>query len=209
MQLIKQSKLFFKEGNSDKVYEIDLCALTEQEYLVNFRYGRRGAALKEGSKTPKALSLEQATRIFEQLEKEKMDKGYRSEMNVAVEIPIQNNFDFSTKEGKILQRLDDAVKGAKSFKTNWKTSRVIWKAGQLELQAAVPYIINLANKGDYFQLHAALWVLVKMKATAALPLFAALATDNRQSDNIRNIALYGGLILGQNADQQTAIEILA
>lgn len=209
MQLIKQSKLFFKENNSDKVYEIDLCALTATEYLVNFRYGRRAAALKEGTKTPTALSLEAATAIFDQIEKEKLDKGYRSEIQMEIDIPVLESQNLNPVEAKILQRLEDAAKGTKSFKTQWKISRVIWKAGQLNLQAAIPYIISLANKGDYFQLHASLWTLAKMKAVAALPLFIAFATDSRHGQNINNIALLACLTLNQGTEQQKAIQILA
>ena len=45
MRLIRQSLLWYKEGNSDKVYEIDLCEVGADKYVVNFRYGRRGAAV--------------------------------------------------------------------------------------------------------------------------------------------------------------------
>lgn len=41
MRLVKQTFLYFKEGNSDKVYEIDLCDVGNDKYVVNIRYGRR------------------------------------------------------------------------------------------------------------------------------------------------------------------------
>ena len=63
MRLVRQVSLFFKEGNSDKVYEIDLCTTGNELYVVNFRYGRRGTALKEGTKTPEAVSLQKAEGI--------------------------------------------------------------------------------------------------------------------------------------------------
>ena len=50
MRLIKQRKLYFKDGKSDKIYEVDLCEAGEGEFVVNFRYGRRGATLREGTK---------------------------------------------------------------------------------------------------------------------------------------------------------------
>ena len=76
MRLIKQSFLYFKEGNSDKVYEIDLCDVGNDKYVVNFRYGRRGAQLKEGSKTPVPVNLADAEKIYDSLETEKLNKGY-------------------------------------------------------------------------------------------------------------------------------------
>jgi hypothetical protein len=45
MKLVKQSSLEYREGSSDKVYEVDLCELEPGSFTVNFRYGRRGTAL--------------------------------------------------------------------------------------------------------------------------------------------------------------------
>lgn len=191
MQLIRQTKLFFKEGNSDKVYEIDLCALTATAFLVNFRYGKRGSALKEGTKTPTALTIEGATRLFEDLEREKKNKGYREELQMTIILPVLDSSRKDTPENIMLLRLQDAAKGTCSFSTPWKTSRVIWKAGQMQLLAAVPFILFLANKGDAFQLHAALWSLARLRSEDAAPLFSGVATDRTQPDYIRNVARVG------------------
>lgn len=74
LDLLK-SKLYFKEGNSDKIYEAQVEAVPGG-FLVNFSFGRRGAKLQAGTKTPTPVSLEQATLIFEKLIKEKTAKGY-------------------------------------------------------------------------------------------------------------------------------------
>ena len=63
MKLIKRTTLHFREGTSDKVYEVDLCEVGADAYVVNFRYGRRGAQLKEGSKTVSAVALAEAEKI--------------------------------------------------------------------------------------------------------------------------------------------------
>ena len=76
MRLVKQSILYFKEGNSDKAYEIDLCDVGNDKYVVNFRYGRRNAKLKEGSKTPSPVSLAEAEKIFGELEDEKISNTF-------------------------------------------------------------------------------------------------------------------------------------
>jgi predicted DNA-binding WGR domain protein len=78
MRLIKKISLYFNEGNSDKVYEIDLCDIGNERYVVNFRYGRRGTTLKEGTKTESAVDLRKAESIFNSLEEEKRAKGYRA-----------------------------------------------------------------------------------------------------------------------------------
>ncbi len=51
MKLIRQTTLRFQQGEtSDKVYELDIVE-TAGEYLVNYRYGKYGANLREGCKT--------------------------------------------------------------------------------------------------------------------------------------------------------------
>jgi predicted DNA-binding WGR domain protein len=74
LKLVRQAKLFFQEGTSDKVYEIDLCE-SGDGFLVNFRYGRRGASLKEGTKTIFPVPLAEAEKVFAALEQEKRKKG--------------------------------------------------------------------------------------------------------------------------------------
>jgi predicted DNA-binding WGR domain protein len=76
MNLIRQTQLHFREGNSDKDDEVDLCE-TDEKFVVNFRYGRRGAGLKEGTKTVAPVSREQAETIFQKLVDEKTKKGWK------------------------------------------------------------------------------------------------------------------------------------
>ncbi|QDW24165.1 hypothetical protein FFJ24_004735 [Pedobacter sp. KBS0701] len=202
MKLIKQSKLFFKEGKSDKVYEIDFCELSANEFLVNFRYGRRGSTLKEGTKTPAALPLANAEVLFAELENEKRKKGYQTETEVFIELPSLDTVEPDTLNGAILQRLQDAVVGRNSFRTEWKTSRVIWKAGMLNLQEAIPFIIKLATRGNEMQTYAALYALTKLNAVTAGPLFTALANNVKQKSHIVNLAFEGLLTIANGAEQQ-------
>lgn len=205
MKLIKQSKLFFREGNSDKVYEIDLCQLSETEYLVNFRYGRRGANLKEGTKTPEAVSNDKAESIFSALENEKRKKGYQSEAETFSELP-QISIDKPTSQREtIMLRLQDAIEKKNSFKSKWKTSRVIWKAAELDMHEAVPFILRLASRGDDLQLYASLWTLIKFGTKEAEPLFKSYALSTKQKAYIRNIAFEGWISVTE--DEEVTREI--
>ena len=67
--------LYYREGNSDKVYQ---CAIERagERYVVNFAYGRRGSTLNTGTKTNVPVDLDSAQRIFDKLVKEKKAKGY-------------------------------------------------------------------------------------------------------------------------------------
>ena len=76
MRLLKQVRLFFQEGSSDKVYEIDLCEIGPGRCVVNYRFGRRGSRLREGSHTAAPVSLAEAERAFTTLEQSKRRKGY-------------------------------------------------------------------------------------------------------------------------------------
>ena len=77
MRIVDSARLWFAEGNSDKVYEVDLVEVATDQYVVNFRYGRRGTALRDGTKTANPVSLSKARAVFETLVQEKRDGGYR------------------------------------------------------------------------------------------------------------------------------------
>jgi len=67
--------LFFKQGRADKVYKAVLEG-KEEQYIVNFAYGRRGATLKTGTKTQTPVPYEKAKKIYDKLIRDKSAKGY-------------------------------------------------------------------------------------------------------------------------------------
>jgi bifunctional non-homologous end joining protein LigD len=67
--------LYYREGSSDKEYHVRIEA-ADDGYVVNFAYGKRGAALTIGTKTSQPVILETAIKIYERLVSEKMAKGY-------------------------------------------------------------------------------------------------------------------------------------
>ena len=70
--------LYFREGNSDKVYQTAI-EPAEGGFLVNFAYGRRGSALQTGTKTQRPVPEEEARKIAAKLIAEKQAKGYTIE----------------------------------------------------------------------------------------------------------------------------------
>lgn len=158
MRLVSQTKLHFREGNSDKIYEVDLCE-TGGKFLVNFRYGRRGAELKEGTKTTQAVDLEQAEKIFQKLVDEKKRKGYHiaGEANETEEKPKTafiktENADERNK--KILEYLSSA-----KAKSNPRIERIIWRAGELQIKEAAPFLINLIGTSKELRDYCIAWSL--------------------------------------------------
>ena len=88
MKLVKQTRLVFTSGRSDKVYEVDLCEVGANRFVVNFRYGKRGATLKDGSKTVAPVSRDEAERTFDKLVRSKLDAGYIEEGSAPAARPI-------------------------------------------------------------------------------------------------------------------------
>jgi len=74
--MIKESTtLYYREGSSDKVYQ---AAIEEAKggFVVNFAYGRRGATLHTGTKTPLPVPFGKAKAVYETLVQSKLAKGY-------------------------------------------------------------------------------------------------------------------------------------
>jgi len=71
----EQISLYFQSGSSDKEYHTQLIE-EGNGFVVNFQYGRRGSALKAGTKTKEEVTLEEATKIYTKLVKSKLAKGY-------------------------------------------------------------------------------------------------------------------------------------
>jgi hypothetical protein len=115
MQIIKRTTLLYQAGSSAKVYEIDLCQVGDNRYVVNSRYGKQGAVLKEKPETVTAVSLEQAQKLCDRLINSKVSKGYRDATDETeatsttisstppppIEIPIDSN----ARNQAILNRL--------------------------------------------------------------------------------------------------------
>ena len=67
--------LYFRDSGSDKEYHVRIEA-KDDGFVVNFAFGRRGAALSTGTKTSAPTTLEAATKILDKLVTEKKAKGY-------------------------------------------------------------------------------------------------------------------------------------
>src|SRR5690348_4221421 len=86
MKLVRKVRLVFREGKSDKVYEVDLVELpgtAAERFLVNFRYGRRGSALRDGTKTTHAVTLAEAEDVYRSVVVSKTNSGYWDESGEA------------------------------------------------------------------------------------------------------------------------------
>lgn len=154
MKFIKRAKLAFKEGNSDKVYEVDLCEQlndSEQRFLVNFRYGRRGGALKEGTKTPVPISYQQAEDVFNSLVVSKTNKGYfdtSAPKAQSVKMPSGASFNLNTYLNLIDEEKDSGQK-----------ARLIWRLAQKPNAEIASRLAQGLGKGEWQEDYSRLWVI--------------------------------------------------
>lgn len=77
------------EGSADKVYQVSLRASSDL-WVVEFAYGKRGSALKTGTKTQEPVEYKAGKSIFDKLVKEKLAKGY---------IPYGDEVSYTRAEG--------------------------------------------------------------------------------------------------------------
>ena len=175
MQLIKSEHLSFKDDKSDKVYEVELFQLQDDEYIVNFRYGRRGSRLKEGTKTVFPVPLANAEKIYNDLIQSKLVKGYQSSSGIqsnVIEEAIIENASGSEIELQILKYLG-AYANRITPPKKWKLSRIIWKAGELKIEKALRHIAILLPDLEGQAKYAAFWYLGRMGNQECLNILKA------------------------------------
>ena len=76
MKLIKQVRLVLP-GAVAKVHEVDLCEVGPDQYVVNYRYGKLGKALQDGSLTALPVRRDEALRLFDAEIAKRHAKGYQ------------------------------------------------------------------------------------------------------------------------------------
>jgi hypothetical protein len=214
MQLIQRQTLLYQEGRSDKIYEVDLCQISEGRYVVNFRYGKRGSTLREGVETVASVPLAEGQKIFERAVNAKLRKGYRDVTGLAaseiapvapeaapqpsIEIPAGSD----PRHQAILQKLAVAVSAGRSPaersapsivrplkpRKSWSTTRVIWRAGELHLQAAAPLLVQLLGD-DPLTNYSIVWALGQCGDASVVGTLETLYRQSSTTDTVRRIAL--------------------
>ena len=199
MKLIRQTKLTFQEGRSDKVYEVDLCEVSQGHFVVNFRYGRRGATLKEGTKTETAVPIGEAEKLFAGLVGEKTRKGYREATGQApvrqsAVKPKVSGTDEEARRQAILKRLEPAGR-----KEDRSLDRVIWRAGELKLKEAAPLLLKRLGSGNALRDYCLAWSLGFCGDAGSIPALTRLYQNPSTPDMVKRIAAEALLKLSDEA----------
>jgi bifunctional non-homologous end joining protein LigD len=95
----KSIALFYREGSSDKRYDVFLRpAAGGAGWVVDFANGRRGGTLRPGTKTQSPVAYDAALKIYEKLVREKMSGGYAEGEGAA---PFQGTIDGDRVSGQL------------------------------------------------------------------------------------------------------------
>jgi len=179
MKVQRQVQLFLQEGTSDKVYEIDLCEVSAGAFVVNFRYGRRGTALRDGTKTVLTVDLAKAEKIFDSLLAEKRGKGYREAGEPAAagtktarrKITVDPSEVNRKANEVVLRRFDQRLDAD-------ELDRLIWRCGERRLTGALPRLLALLPRAKGRQRRFSLaWAFGRIGDRAALPALEELCRD--------------------------------
>lgn len=142
MKVVERARLGFREGNSDKVYEVDLVEVAPDQYVVNFRFGRRGTALRDGTKTPLPLPLAKARAVFESLVADKTRGGYRPIEEGAAREPLAVAAPDDARTAKeLLKALGLGLRAARPLHL------VVRQVGERSLTEAEPLLLELLASG--------------------------------------------------------------
>lgn len=102
---VETISLYYRDSGSDKIYNASIMPSGEG-FLVNFSFGRRGAALTAGTKTTVPVSREKAQTIFDKLVAEKTSKGYTRQEGGQL---FADSADMGRVTGNVPQLLNDAT----------------------------------------------------------------------------------------------------
>jgi len=217
VKLVKQVKLAFHAGRSHKVYEIDLCEVGRDQFVVNFRYGRFGATLRDGSKTIAPVSRAEADQVFDKLVDDKITKGYEPAEARADRAPPSApapNRTASVQDEDAPQTQNDAraeavlrrLRDADQSRSEWPLERAIWRAGELELREAEPPILAILRtcepRAQALRRYCCVWALGRSGSIAAIEPLRRIFESPRERSDLRQIAGEALRLLYSDADRE-------
>lgn len=199
---MRQIALEFREGTSDKVYEVDLCEVGPDQYVVNFRFGRRLARLQEGTKTDVPVGLAQATRAYERLVAEKTGKGYR-ERGASPPPPEPDPAEAPRVEDVADPRAARLLAILSGRERGWTRDqdRLAWRVGELRVREAVPYLLPMLTGSTDRRAFVVARALLRCGDPAAIPHLFHLWESRKGS--ARSMAAHALATILDGADRAT------
>jgi predicted DNA-binding WGR domain protein len=154
MKRIQHIKLYFKQGSSDKIYEVDLCenySSNIERYFVHFRYGRRGKNLRNGTKTPEACDFKTAQKLFDRLVDSKIKRGYCKKEKTSKKMPSQTHTSSYKKIGQSLDSIGQHIIKMLNNDDCCDRSRLLWRLGEIGDKKNIPTLQAYLSDGHYLE----------------------------------------------------------
>lgn len=149
--------LYCTEGSANKEYHAEIVA-KDGGFVVNFKYGPRGKALKGGTKTDAPVALAAATKIYDKLVAEKTGKGYTTDISGAAYTDTANAGRVSGWRPALLTSVDENQVQALLNSGDWVASEK--KDGERRaVEVTAEGIAGINRKGLYVDVPAA-WLAV-------------------------------------------------
>lgn len=214
MKLVRQTTLFFRKGASDKVYEVELCEVADQQFVVNFRYGRRGSVLREGTKTSQPVSREKADSLFDKLVQEKASKGFEvgesidktpdpSTASTLTDTLVDAEL-ASSPLSELEQRVLERLREGRQSQSSWKLTRAIWRAGELGIVQAEPLLHGLVSS-DAMTNYCIAWSMGRLGQSNSVPVLKRIAADS-SALHVSHIATEALRMTVDDAERESLLE---
>jgi len=208
MRIVDQARLGFREGTSDKVYELDIVEVADGQYVVNFRFGRRRGSLRDGTKTPLPVSLERARAVYTALVAEKTNAGYKplSAEDVAAASPsvIEPRPSAARRERELIEEL------GRGHRSEQPLHLLVRKVGERGLHEAEPFLLELLAGSHEARVkpevlrHFIVAALARCGSSRAVPALEAIFEDGKQPRHLRDIGLLALTVIGGAESRQKA-----
>jgi hypothetical protein len=197
MKLIKQVRLVLP-GAVAKVHEVDLCEVGADQYVVNYRYGKLGKALQDGSLTALPVRRDEAWRLFDAEIAKRHAKGYRDPNAPASPLvsptttpvapaapappratPAAPRRASSAPPLDLRARILFRLRAGDDKYREWPLDRAVWRAGELGLSEAEPELIRLlqARTSNNLRRYSASWALRRCGSRAAVDPLVKIYED--------------------------------
>ncbi len=178
-QVVETCQLYYQQGSDDKVYQVDLCQVGDQGFVVNFRYGQRGSKLKNGTKHVAPVRKLLAEQVFHNLVKSKQKQGYYADVTIQIK---------TQQIPKLLAKLEQAIK---QTDVDFSLDRLIWRVGELKIKTAIPLLYQLTQKHkNPLTQYCLAWALGRCATTDSnmLAWLNSVITDKKSPDYLKAIA---------------------
>lgn len=150
---MKSVSLFCTEGSANKEYHAEMVA-KDSGFVVNFRYGARGKAMKPGTKTESPVALDVATKIYEKLVAEKTGKGYTPDISGAAYTGTANAGRVSGWRPALLTPVDEAGVQGLLDSLDWMCSEK-FDGERRAIEVTADGVVGINRKGLYVDIPSA------------------------------------------------------